>query len=305
MLIDISDRAKFRATGADCERFLNGQLTNNMLALQPGFAIYACALTAKGRLCADLFVAATPEGNYYLDADSLLRESLQARLEKYLIADDVALEDVTDEFGIFHFVDHQTPAGGPRNLESLDVSADRGCFLIESNRYGINGTDLWFPASQAAAVKELLKSSPVDAATAENLRIEQGIARWGYELSENVLPQEAGLDDRAISYTKGCYLGQEVISRIKSIGHVNRHLRGLVSERDVTIETADKLFRSEDEDKEIGIVTSVGRSRAGGGTIALGYVRRGFDTDGTTLQVHRNKILIGPVKVRRLPFESA
>ena len=305
MLIDLSDRAKFRATGADCKRFLNGQLTNNMLALQPGFAIYACALTAKGRLCADLFVAATPEGNNYLDADSLLRESLQARLEKYLIADDVALEDVTDEFGIFHFVDHQTPAGETRNLESLDVSADRGCFLIESNRYGINGTDLWCPASQAAAVKEQLKSSPVDAATAENLRIEQGIARWGYELSENVLPQEAGLDDRAISYTKGCYLGQEVISRIKSIGHVNRHLRGLVPERDVTIEIADKLFRSEDADKEIGIVTSVGRSRAGGGTIALGYVRRGFDTDGTTLQVHRNKILIGPVKVRRLPFESA
>jgi tRNA-modifying protein YgfZ len=304
MLIDLTDRAKFKATGSDCKRFLNGQLTNNMLALEPGFAIYACALTAKGRLCADLFVAATPEGNY-LDADPLLRESLQARLEKYLIADDVSLEDVTDEYGLFHFVDHQTPAGGPRILESLGLSADRGCFLTQSNRYGIDGTDLWFPASQAAAVKEMLKLSPVDEATAENLRIEQGIARWGYELSENVLPQEAGLDDRAISYTKGCYLGQEVISRIKSMGHVNRHLRGLVPESDVTIETADKLFLSENEDKEIGIVTSVGRTRAGGGTIALGYVRRGFDRDGTTLQVRRNKILIGPVKVRRLPFESA
>ena len=305
MLIDLSDRAKFRATGPDCKRFLNGQLTNNMLALQPGFAIYACALTAKGRLCADLFVAAAPEGNYYLDADSLLRESLQARLEKYLIADDVTLEDATNDYGLFHFVEHQTPAGGPRNLESLGVSAESGRLLVESNRYGIKGTDLWFPASQAAAVKEMLNLSPVDAATAENLRIERGIARWGYELSENVLPQEAGLDDRAISYTKGCYLGQEVISRIKSIGHVNRHLRGLVPEGEVTIETADRLFLSEDGDKEIGIVTSIGQSRAAGGTIALAYVKRGFDTDGTTLQVRRNKILIGPVKVRRLPFESA
>src|SRR3984957_14182493 len=104
MLIDLSDRAKYRATGKDGARFLNGQLTNDILTLQPGSAIAACALTAKGKLCADLSVAATGEG-YYLDAESVLRESLAARLEKYIIADDVTLEDVTDEFGLFHLVD--------------------------------------------------------------------------------------------------------------------------------------------------------------------------------------------------------
>src|SRR3984957_10268577 len=116
MLIDLSDRAKYRATGKDGARFLNGQLTNDILTLRPGSAIAACALTAKGKLCADLSVAATSEG-YYLDAESVLRESLAARLEKYIIADDVILEDVTDEFGLFHLTD----AGSPLPLGGIDL----------------------------------------------------------------------------------------------------------------------------------------------------------------------------------------
>src|SRR5690348_268108 len=90
MLLDLSDRAKFTVTGKDRTRFLNGQLTNDIVGLHPGSAIYACALTAKGKLCADLFVAAADE-NHYLDTESVLRESLAARLEKYIIADDVTL----------------------------------------------------------------------------------------------------------------------------------------------------------------------------------------------------------------------
>src|ERR1700686_5088636 len=104
MLLDLTDRAKFNVTGKDRVRFLNGQLTNDMLSLRPGSAICACALTAKGKLCADLFVAATSE-RHFLDAEAVLRESLAARLEKYIIADDVTLEDVTEAFGLFHLVD--------------------------------------------------------------------------------------------------------------------------------------------------------------------------------------------------------
>src|SRR3984957_1006077 len=101
MLLDLSDRAKFIVTGADRLRFLNGQLTNDILSLRPGSAIYACALTAKGKLCADLFVTAAKE-SLFLDAESVLREPLPARLERYIIADDVTLEDVTGAFGLFH-----------------------------------------------------------------------------------------------------------------------------------------------------------------------------------------------------------
>jgi tRNA-modifying protein YgfZ len=294
MLLDLSDRAKFRVTGQDRARFLNGQLTNDILNLRPGSTICACALTAKGKLCADLFVGAT-DASHYLDADAVLRESLAARLEKYVIADDVTLEDVTEEFGLFHLTDVKSPL----LLPGIDL------WQSESTRLAMPGVDLWFPAQQSALIQERLNQLPIDAEAVENLRIEQGIPRWGSELSENVLPQEAGLDTRAISYTKGCYLGQEVISRIKSLGHVNRHLRGLLPAGDVVLESGDKLVGTDDPGKEIGFVTSVGRSRSLDHAVALGYVRRGFDAPGSTLQVRRNNTLIGPIEVCSLPFKSA
>jgi folate-binding protein YgfZ len=304
MLIDLCDRAKYKATGIDCKRFLNGQLTNDILVLQPGFAIYACALTAKGKLSADLYVAATRDA-YFLDAESLLREPLAARLEKYIIADDVALADITEQFGLYHLVDLDSSFREQRDLPSIAELGTQGVFLVESNRFGIQGIDVWFPVSDAVAIQDILKQSPADAQAAENLRVEQGIARWGFELSETVLPQEAGLADRAISFTKGCYLGQEVISRIKSIGHVNRHLRGLVPADGVLIEPGDKLFYSEDPTKETGHVTSIGKTCKGARPIGLGFIRRGFDVDGTTLQVRRNNTLIGPITVCSLPIKSA
>ena len=294
MLLDLSDRAKFKVTGKDRVRFLNGQLTNDIDALHSGSAIYACALTAKGKLCADLFVAATEE-SHYLDAESLLRESLPARLEKYIIADDVTLEDVTDEFGLFHLTGSKFPVSS----ESIEI------FQIESARFGPSGVDLWFPASQTALIKKILRNEPIDAEAQENLRIEQGLARWGSELSENVIPNEAALDKRAISYTKGCYLGQEVISRIKSLGHVNRQLRGLLPVGEIALEAGDKLVGTAEASKEVGLITSVGRSRSLGRAIALGYIRRGFDAPGSTLQVRRNDTLIGLVEVCSLPFISA
>ena len=292
MLLDLSDRAKFKVTGKDRVRYLNGQLTNDIDRLHTGSAIYACALTAKGKLCADLFVAATDE-IHYLDAEPVLRESLAARLEKYIIADDVTLEDVTGEFGLFHLIDSKSP------------EPSEGIETFPSARYALPGVDLWFPAAQTALIRERLNEEPIDAETLENLRIEQGIARWGRELSENVIPNEAGLDKRAISYAKGCYLGQEVISRIKSVGHVNRHLCGLLPAGDILVEAGDKLVGAAEASKEVGVITSVGRSRSPGRAIALGYVRRGFDAPGTTLQVRRNDTLLGTVEVCRLPFVSA
>ena len=294
MLLDLSDRTKYRVTGKDRARFLNGQLTNDIDSLRSGSAIYACALTAKGKLCADLYVAATEE-SHYLDAESVLRESLAARLEKYIIADDVTLEDVTDQFGLFHLIDAKSPGSS----EGIEI------FQNESTRFGLPGVDIWFPAIQTNLIRERLNERPIDAEALENLRIEQGIARWGSELSENVIPNEAGLDKRAISYTKGCYLGQEVISRIKSLGHVNRHLRGLRPVGDTVLETGDKLVGGTEESKEVGLITSVGRSRSLDRAIALGYIRRGFDAPGSTLQVRRNDTSIGSAEVYSLQIVSA
>ena len=301
MLLDLSDRAKFNITGKDRVRFLNGQLTNDILSLRPGSAICACALSAKGKLCADLFVASAKE-SHFLDAESVRRESLAARLEKYIIADDVTLEDVTDAFGLFHLVGPESADAGLPTPESLGCKEETGTFLFASDRFGIPGIDLWFPANQAAVVLEKLRQSPIDSQAVENLRIEKGIARWGNELSEDVIPNEAGLDKRAINYTKGCYLGQEVISRIKSVGHVNRHLCGLIPGAGAALEIGDKLFSDPESKKEIGFITSVGRLRSQDRAIALGFVRRGFDAPGSTLQVRRNNTLIGPIEVHCLPF---
>jgi folate-binding protein YgfZ len=305
MLLDLSDRAKFNVSGADRLRFLNGQLTNDILSLQPGSAIYACALTAKGKLCADLFVGATKE-SLSLDAEAVLRESLAARLEKYIIADDVTLEDVTEAFGLFHWVDMEErgDVGTCRRGDVREIDLPRDVVRIVCNRFGVPGMDLWFPADQTAMVMERLQQSPIDPEGAENLRIEQGIARWGRELSQDVIPNEAGLDLRAINYFKGCYLGQEVISRIKSVGHVNRHLRGFRPASGVVLGIGDKLFADEESTKEIGLITSIGHERFPGRTIALGYARRGFDTPGSTLQVRRNNTLIGAIEVCSLPFNG-
>src|ERR1700722_6468571 len=304
MLLDLSDRAKFIVTGADRLRFLNGQLTNDILSLRPGSAIYACALTAKGKLCADLFVTAAKE-SLFLDAESVLRESLPARLERYIIADDVTVEDVTGAFGLFHLVGPELGDAGSLVPASLGLSEESDALLAASSRFGVRGIDLWFPVNQGASVLEQLKQLPVDSEAAENFRIEQGIARWGNELSEDVIPIEAGLEKHAINYTKGCYLGQEVISRIKSVGHVNRQLCGLLPDDGIALQIGDKLFSDLESTKKIGFITSIGWSRSLDRAIALGFVRRGFEAPGSTLHVRRNNTLIGPIEVRSLPFNSA
>jgi folate-binding protein YgfZ len=309
MLLDLTERAKFKITGQDRVRFLNGQLTNDILGLKPGITRYACALTAKGKLCADLYVTSTAEA-FYLDTALILRSSLSTRLERYIIADDVVIEDVTEEFGLFHLLSQNIEelAKHRNGLETEFASLSKeypAVFASESDRFAGPGVDLWFPLSTKFSILELLKEEPLTSDVAESLRIERGIAAWGNELSENVIPNEADLQDRAISYTKGCYLGQEVISRIKSIGHVNRLLRGLVPIGDILLEQGDKLIADTQTMKEIGFITSVGKSEKSARLIALGFVRRGFDQPGTPLQLSRNNTLIGSVEVRTFPLDRA
>jgi folate-binding protein YgfZ len=309
MLLDLTERAKFKVTGEDRLRFLNGQLTNDLIGLRPGSTLYACALTARGKLCADLFVTSTAEA-FYLDTALILQSYLLARLERYIIADDVSIEDVTSEFGLFHFLhrDVEELLKDSSGLNTVFASLAKGSspvFESESNRFASPGVDRWFPLSSKSLILETLKERPMAPDRAENLRIERGIAAWGNELSEDVIPNEAGLQDRAISYTKGCYLGQEVISRIKSVGHVNRHLRGLVPVGDILLERGDKLISDAESMKQVGSITSVGKSEKSGWPIALGYVKRGLDKPGTALQLSRNNTLLGSVEVRGLPFDQA
>jgi folate-binding protein YgfZ len=272
IFLDLSERAKFRITGTDRLRFLNGQITNDLRKASETSAIEACILNAKGKTDAHIFVSASGE-SFLVDAAADLRETLKVRLERYVIADDVQIEDVTDQFSLFHLLSQQSPALEPGRIVSV-------------RRFAEPGWDIWVDAAQhGASLQELsLRWTLCDSDAAEVMRIEQGIPRWGRELTQEIIPIEANLEQRTIDYQKGCYIGQEVISRMKISGQTNKRLCGLISMNDIPLQPGMKLVPpSTTGEKEVGWITSAARSERK--EIALGYVKRGFNNVGTKLDV--------------------
>src|SRR5437016_13670761 len=215
--LDLSARTKFRIAGTDRFRFLNGQITNDLRKASETVAIEACVLNAKGKMNAHIFVGAHGEC-FVVDAEQELCETLRARLDRYVIADDVQIEDVSDQFSLFHVLSEESPT--PEHGRIVSV-----------RRFAEPGWDIWSDAALHDAVWQQLSSAFgfVDPAVAEVMRIEQGIPRWGSELTEEIIPIEANLEQRTVDYEKGCYIGQEVISRIKMSGQTNKRLCGLIS----------------------------------------------------------------------------
>lgn len=271
--IDLSGRAKFRLSGPDRVRYLNGQVTNNVARLRPGESLPALVCTAKGRLEGEVMIHAREE-DFLLDAPGVLREPLLARLEKYLIADDCAWEDVTDAFSLWHSLG----LGGSPAVE----------------RFGAPGQDLWQPAGADAPSGPRLQPEDV-----ELLRLAQGVPVWGAELTPDTLPQEARLEDRMVDFHKGCYVGQEVVSRLRSVGRVNRLLCCLHTVGDGPLAPGDRLFTAPEppavEPVEIGVVTSARHDPARGLTLALGYVKRAVVAPGTTFQAGPEKNALSTV----------
>lgn len=274
-IADLSGRAKFHLTGTDRVRYLNGQVTADTRQLG-GTARPACLLTVKGKLVADLHLSATGE-ILRLDAAPERREAVAARLERYIIADDVALADVTDDLALFHILGSDPGAG------------------IPSCRLGTDGFDLFLPTAEREKTwTELTADRPIiDGEMLELLRIEAGLPRWGAELDEETLPAEAGLDRTAVDFHKGCYVGQEVISRIKSVGRVNRQLRGFTADAPLT--PGETLLAG---GIEAGRITSAAWSFALARPIALGYVKRAAAADSLTTAGG------APVQLHDLPFTS-
>ena len=260
---DLSPRTKLRVSGNDRVRFLNGQLSNNVHKATATSAIAASVLNAKGRMEGHVFVSLGP-GWFFMDADAELREKLPARLEKYLIADDVQIEDATPEFSIFHVL------GSAALPESSRA--------VTANRFGKPGVDLWVATPERDRVFEELAAilSFCDDACAEVFRIEQAIPRWGRELTAEIIPVEADLEQGSIDYEKGCYIGQETISRMKMSGQRNKRLCGFVSVHDAPLTSGMRLFPIGNEKSEAGWITSATRSKLLGKEIALGYLKRPF-----------------------------
>lgn len=296
LFFDLSARLKLRLTGNDRLRFLNGQITADASKATASNAIEACVLDPKGKMAGHLFLFATPD-SFLADADPALKETLQARLERYIIADDVLVEDVSDRLSIFHVITETQPA----------FSAAQS--IVSSRRFAQAGWDIWVDAAQhAATFKELSRVFPFrDSNSAEVIRIEQGIPRWGAELTSEIIPVEANLEKRCIDYEKGCYVGQEVISRMKMSGQRNKKLCGLVSLGKSPLAAGMRLFATPEKDKEVGWMTSVCRSETLGGEAGLGFVKRGFNAAGTRLEAvasGKETSQPVPVEVVDLPFRQ-
>ena len=286
LFFDLSRRVKLRVSGADRFRFLNGQLTNDIRKATETKAIEACVLNPKGKMEAHLFLH-TKADSFILDADPDLASILQPRLDRYIIAGDVVIEDLTSRLSILHVF------GGP--VPKIPTPAD----VISVNRLGLNGHDVWIDAAQhdelVAEFSE--KFAFCDDNCSELLRLEQGIPRWGRELTNEIIPVEANLEARCIDYEKGCYIGQETISRMKMSGQRNKQLCGLVSIDNLAIPSGARLLV---EDKEVGWITSVAgkTDRA----IALGYVKRGFNEVGTRLEAVAPEGAKIRMTISELPF---
>ena len=293
-LFDLSDRAKFRLRGPDRLRFLNGQITNDLRKATETEAIEACVLNAKGKIDAHVFICAAQDA-YLLETDSDLRETFPARLDRYIIADDVQVEDVTDEFDLFHFLDPERPVL-PNESSAL-----------RAHRFSIAGWDVWLKRADADRVRASFSQRwpTCDAASAETYRIQSGIPRWGRELTNEIIPIEANLEERCVDYSKGCYIGQEVISRIKMSGQTNKRLSGLVSLDGLALSPGMRLTATVD-DRDVGWVTSGDYNPQIQKHIGLGFVKRGFNAPGTHLRASPvadpAASAAVPVEVVPLPF---
>ena len=284
---DLSARAKLRVIGADRIRFLNGQTTNDVRRAGAEAMQESCVLNAKGHFDAHLFLFATPN-DIWIDADQELREQLRLRLERYVIADDVVIEDVTDQFALFHLLVESEP-------KLLGAK-----FCPRSSRLGTDGWDIWVESAGAEKMRSILAADyqAMVESEWEVLRIENGIPRWGRELTPEIIPPEANLQMRAIDYEKGCYTGQEVISRMKMSGQSRQRLSGLTSE---TALIPGMELRA--ETKMVGRVTSAVFSKRMNAHIALAMIKRGYTEPGTSLVALADGAGTA-VEVVALPFSS-
>lgn len=290
---DRSDRVRIRFSGPQAALTLNGLLTNDIASLKPGAGLYAAALTAKGKIIADVRVLASDDG-FMVNADAAAGPPLLAMLRKYVNPRLASFRDITADTcevriagpGSAQAVGEVALDGLPP-FAHLDVNVrGHAAQVVRAPDLGVMAFDLLALAPARAAMVPALEASgavPLDAGTAEVLRVEAGWPRYSLDMDDAVLAQEAGLDRLGgISFDKGCYTGQETVARIRFRGHVNRTLRGLRAAAPVT--PGAELHSS--DGAPVGTVRSSAVSPRFG-PIALAYVRREVE-DGVSVSAAMN-----------------
>jgi folate-binding protein YgfZ len=223
-LLDRSERARFSVRGSEAADFLQGQVSNDVEALAPGSGCYATVLSVKGKLRTDLRVL-RGEDWFWLDTEAIGHAVLRHMLTTYTLGREVQWEDLTQDHaqlslvgpGVDGLIDDPPPA-------EEHSFVDTGSGLLVRTALGL---DLLCSAARAGEWRERLGIEPVSEEAVECLRIESGRPRLGYDMDAETMPQEAGINERAVSFTKGCYVGQETVARLHYRGRPNRHLRGL------------------------------------------------------------------------------
>jgi folate-binding protein YgfZ len=309
-LHDATYREALRITGEDRVSFLHGMVTQDVKGLAAGAATYAAMITVKGAMVADARLVRR-EADLLLDLEPGMGAKVQEFLGKFLISEDAELLDATGELGVLRLMGPRTAdllgavSGSP--FAALPPDATRAVTLAGQEVLAVGragqepGVDLLVPRAGLEAVWKGLVGAggpfglkPLGWRAQEALRVEAGVPRYGQDMVDTTIPLEANLTN-AISYNKGCYIGQEVIARATFRGHMNRKLAGLL----LGATEAAPGTELKKDGKKVGWVTSVVRSPLKGQTVALGYVHRDHLEPGTVLAVGD-----GPAEatVAALPF---
>jgi len=314
-VIDLGARGRVCLLGADRVRFLHGQVTNDVNKLVVGQGCYAAIISGKGRMQADLNIFRLQD-EILLDFEPGLTTTIIERLEKYIIADDVQAVDVEPHYGLLSVqgpkaaevvarleLGKPVPGNALHFIKVADATLG-DIYVVNHPRLGSAGFDLFVPVAALGAVADKLVLSARQSGgcacgwTAfDAARIEAGVPRFGVDMDETNLPPEAGLEGKAVSYNKGCYIGQEVIARIRTYGQVAKALRGLKFAGGLPAR-GDKLVK---EGKEVGYITSALQSPKLNEPIALAYVRKECNQPGSALTVRAAAGEI-PAVVVALPF---
>jgi folate-binding protein YgfZ len=299
--LDLSNRSRLCLLGADRAKFLHGQVTNDINGLAEHTGCYAALVNAKGKMESDLFAYRLAE-EILLDFEPGLADAVRARLESFIIAEDVEVADVAPHFGLLSVQGPKAAAvlatlelPVPETEFSLAKTADE-IFVVNQPRLGSAGFDLFVPVDALADWKSrVAEHAPLCSETAfEKARVLATVPLFGKDFTSNNLAPECGIEARAISYAKGCYIGQEIISRIRSRGKVNRILRGL--RLDGAAVEGDAIYLGE---KQVGTLSSVITEP----DAALAIVHRDAAELGTALRVDT---INGGVNANTatLPFEK-
>jgi folate-binding protein YgfZ len=305
---DLGSRAKVSLTGGDRVRWLNGMVTNNVRDLAPGHGVYAFLLNPQGRILGDLYAYNRGE-SLLVDTDQPQLEKVLAVFDKYIIMDDV---EVTNVSGKLTAIGIAGP-GARESLQAAGVEAPEleplqfveiscqqiGLTLVRGDNARVESFELWLAPEHVEYVDHSLVKAgahPVGTAALELLRIAAGIPRYGVDIRERDLPQETE-QERALNFTKGCYVGQEIVERIRSRGAVHRKFTGF----EVQGQLPAPGSKIQVDGKDVGEITSAASLpfASGDHRVALGYIRREVATPGQLLEVGGSQ-----VSVAHLPQKS-